>query len=101
MIQSIYYKSIIYEKEHPSSVIREKKRVAISLALLRDTPVLIIDEPTASLNEEMSEIIAKLLHEYAQKGHTVIISSDDLKLQNYSDAIYNIDNLKLNLVLQK
>lgn len=88
-------------KEYPHQLSEgEKKRVAISLALLRDTPILIIDEPTASLNEEMSEIIAKLLHEYAQKGHTVIISSHDLKLQNYSDAIYNIDNLKLNLVLQ-
>jgi ABC-type bacteriocin/lantibiotic exporters, contain an N-terminal double-glycine peptidase domain len=39
----------------------EKQRIAIARALYRDTPILLVDEPTASLDEVNSKMIFDII----------------------------------------
>ncbi|WP_028042648.1 ATP-binding cassette domain-containing protein [Candidatus Stoquefichus massiliensis] len=88
-------------KEYPHQLSEgEKKRIAISLALIRNTDILLIDEPTSSLDDELSNEIGRMLKSYAHNGHIVIITSHDFILNEYADKVYNIDYLKLNIVTQ-
>jgi putative ABC transport system ATP-binding protein len=74
----------------------ELKRVALALAFIINKPILIVDEPTASLNEEYSIIISQLLKKYSETGHIVIASSHDAIILDYADGVYEIEYNKLN-----
>ena len=56
----------------------EQQRVAIARALLFDPPVILADEPTASLDAKAAETVVSLLAEFASSsGKTVIAVSHD------------------------
>jgi ABC-type multidrug transport system ATPase subunit len=52
-----------------------KQRLALAIALLADPPVLILDEPTASLDVRAREQFLSLLAELKTAGKTLIFSS--------------------------
>ncbi len=58
----------------------EKKRVAIAGILAMDPDVLILDEPTSTLDPAGSEDIMDLLEELHHQGRTIIISTHDVEL---------------------
>lgn len=76
----------------------EKKRVALYLALLRKPDVLIIDEPTTGLDEELSVIVSQILKEYSEQGYCVICSTHDICVRDYANIIYVIEHQKLKLL---
>lgn len=53
--------------------------VEIAKAISREVQLLILDEPTAALNEEDSENLLKLLFEFKKQGITCILISHKLK----------------------
>lgn len=53
--------------------------VEIAKAMSREVQLLILDEPTAALNEEDSENLLKLLFEFKKQGITCILISHKLK----------------------
>ncbi len=56
-----------------------KQRLALALALLSDPPILILDEPTASLDIRAREDFLLLLLELKHAGKTLIFSSHRLE----------------------
>ena len=56
----------------------EAQRVAIARALAVEPPVLLMDEPTASLDSERRSDLAKTLSRLAGEGHTVVIATHDI-----------------------
>ena len=56
----------------------QQQRVAIARALCLQPSVLLLDEPTASLDPENSLQLAHILREFANKGLTVAVSTQDL-----------------------
>ena len=59
----------------------ERQRVAVARALLFAPPVVLADEPTASLDPENRAIVAQLLCQMAQEhGATLIVVSHDAQL---------------------
>ena len=56
-----------------------KQRLALALALLSDPPILILDEPTASLDIRAREDFISLLHSLKQHGKTMVFSSHRLE----------------------
>jgi len=55
----------------------EAQRVAIARALAMDPPVLLMDEPTASLDTARRGELAATLRQLASQGRTVVIATHD------------------------
>ena len=58
----------------------ERQRVAIAMALAQQTPVILLDEPTANLDLAYQPAIMRLLRELAEVGKTVVTAVHDLTL---------------------
>jgi iron complex transport system ATP-binding protein len=58
----------------------EQARVALARILAQDTPVLLLDEPTASLDLRHQELVMQLARDQASEGRTVVVVVHDLNL---------------------
>ncbi len=68
----------------------QRQRLAIARALLRDAPVLVLDEPTTGLdNENAAQILASI--RCLMAGKTTIIVSHDLHLVREATRIVVLD----------
>lgn len=63
----------------------EQQRVALARALLLDPPIVLADEPTASLDAASGQQIAEALRQVANEGRTVITVTHDEKLARLAD----------------
>ena len=80
----------------PSSLsIGQRKRFLIALAMYKDASIVIIDEPTASLNQENKEIILNLLQKLKKDNKYIIITTHDDFLIEHLDIVYEIENKQL------
>jgi ATP-binding cassette subfamily C protein CydC len=52
----------------------ERQRLALARAILKDAPVLILDEPTANLDPETEREVLDAIHALAQNRTTIIIT---------------------------
>lgn len=69
----------------------EKQRVAVARALLKDSKLILADEPTGSLDiQNRNEVIQLLRHEVEISGKTVIIVTHDPYIKEQSDLIIDI-----------
>lgn len=55
-----------------------RKRVGLACALAMQTPVLILDEPTASLDAREQELLAQLIAARHGEGKTILVISHDM-----------------------
>lgn len=63
----------------------EQQRVAIAKAIIKNSTILLADEPTASLDQENKEIVMRMLKEYAREGRCVILVTHDLSILDLCD----------------
>lgn len=52
-----------------------QQRLSLALALLADTPVLLLDEPSASLDLEGQQMFFDIVARLRQRGHTLVLAS--------------------------
>lgn len=64
----------------------QRQRIAIARAFIRNTPILILDEPTTGLDAESSELVLLALR-MLMRGKTTIIVSHDFKLVRQANKI--------------
>jgi ABC-type multidrug transport system fused ATPase/permease subunit len=65
----------------------QRQRIAIARALIRDAPILILDEPTTGLDAESEDIVLRAL-ERLMEGRTTIMIAHKLSTARRSDRIY-------------
>jgi ABC-type polar amino acid transport system ATPase subunit len=71
----------------------QRQRVAIARALCLNPRVLLLDEPTASLDPHTTDLLVNLLHQLAQQGLTIVISSQDMSfVRKLFDRVYFMQN---------
>lgn len=63
----------------------ERQRVAIARAMARNPPVIVADEPTAHLDDELSDLVVSNLKTMASSGASVIVSTHDQRVRNLCD----------------
>ena len=68
----------------------QRQGVAIARAVINDPPILLLDEPTSSMDFSSEDDIKRRLTEYA-KGKTVILISHRTSLLDLADRIIVID----------
>ena len=74
----------------------EKQRVAIARAYLRNPEVVLLDEPTANLDQVSKLRTLKLLKQFKSRGIAMIIASHDPDIFNtLQDERLQLDNGKL------
>ncbi|MDR2127277.1 MAG: ABC transporter ATP-binding protein [Prevotellaceae bacterium] len=75
----------------------ERQRIMIARALVQDTPIMILDEPTAFLDiPNKYEIILLLKNLTRQKSKTIIFSTHDLNIAlQLADKIWLMANRKM------
>ncbi|HVD14798.1 MAG TPA: ABC transporter ATP-binding protein, partial [Actinomycetota bacterium] len=64
----------------------QRQRLSIARSFIRETPILILDEPTTGLDAESTQLVLDALHKLVE-GKTAIIISHDLNLIRSADAI--------------
>jgi len=68
----------------------QQQRVAIARALVNDAPVLLCDEPTASLDGATGRGILATLSELARGGRAVVIVTHDERVLSIADRLVNV-----------
>ena len=68
-------------------------RLSFAKALLNDAPVLLFDEPTASLDPQSSRLIRDIILELKEKGHAIILTTHNMdEADVLSDRVAIVDH---------
>ena len=66
----------------------ERARVSLARVLAQDTPVVLLDEPTAALDLRHQEDVLRIARELSEEGRTVVVVLHDLSLAGaYADRV--------------
>jgi ABC-type bacteriocin/lantibiotic exporter with double-glycine peptidase domain len=76
----------------------QKQRITIARAFLKDSPILLLDEPTSSLDSESTQVITEVLNRL--KGNkTCLIIAHQTHALFQTDVIYEVKNGALQVKL--
>jgi putative ABC transport system ATP-binding protein len=80
-------------KNHPRNMSTGQcQRVALARALMSDPPVILADEPTASLDAENGLEIMRLLRRLtAEQGRTAVVVTHDPRIFHLADRILHLE----------
>jgi subfamily B ATP-binding cassette protein MsbA len=72
----------------------QRQRIAIARAVIRDTPILILDEPTTGLDSTSEEAVLEAL-DRLMKGKTSIVIAHHLNSIRHADVVFVIKDSEL------
>jgi len=76
----------------------EQQRVAIARAIVSRPDILILDEPTASLDGDTGRMIIKFVREHILNEHRcIVIVTHDSRIFEYADRILEMEDGRINL----
>lgn len=74
----------------------EKQRVAIARALINDAPIILADEPTASLDGKAGSQIAEMMLRIAEEqNRLVVVVSHDSRMISYAHSVVKMQDGRL------
>lgn len=74
----------------------EQQRVNIARGFIVDSPILLLDEPTASLDEKNRDVVISLIHEAKARGAAIVgIFHDEYVRRQVADKYYNMSYAQL------
>jgi ABC-type lipoprotein export system ATPase subunit len=69
----------------------ELARAAVAVALARNTPLVVVDEPTAELDLASAETLLAAVREAAERGTTFVVATHDPNVLEIADHIIELD----------
>lgn len=72
----------------------EYRRVLLARCILPDAKLLLVDEPTSSLDKESAAIVREILFEEYKKGKGLLIVTHDRELLSYQPQIHELQAMK-------
>jgi putative ABC transport system ATP-binding protein len=73
----------------------EQQRVAFARALANDPPILLIDEPTANLDDSTATGIVGILRLLKEKAKTILVTTHDMRILQLADRCLKMSNGKI------
>ena len=74
----------------------QRQLISISRSFLRDSPIILLDEPTNNLDQEGIKKLKIILEKWKKLKKLVIISTHDDRIINSNYQIFEIKNKKIN-----
>ena len=68
----------------------QNQRVAIARALVTHPTILLADEPTGALDQQMGKQIMELFRNLSEEGHTIIMITHDANIAKNAHRVVNI-----------
>lgn len=68
----------------------EQQRIAIARLFLKDSEVILADEPTGNLDEENASMVFNLLQTLNQQGKSVVVVTHDERYLHYFDQVIRL-----------
>lgn len=68
----------------------QQQRVALARVIIKDTPIILCDEPTGSLDGENAQDVINILKEMSRQDKTVIIVTHDYQIAQQCDRIIRL-----------
>jgi len=65
----------------------QRQRIALAGVLVRDPPILLLDEPTSDLDREAEAGLRDELHALSRQGHTILIVTHSAVLLSVCDGV--------------
>jgi ABC-type multidrug transport system fused ATPase/permease subunit len=65
----------------------ERQRVALARALLRPAPVLLMDEPTASLDSATAALLAEAIAPYLADRSVIVVAHEPVLLPRFNTVV--------------
>lgn len=75
----------------------QQQRVSIARALVTNPPILLCDEPTASLDTKSVGVVMEELVQLSKSDKAVVIVTHDYRLKEYADKTIEVENGKVNM----
>lgn len=73
----------------------ERQRVAVARALAFDPPVILADEPSASLDRQATADLVGILKKLAREGRTVVVATHDPDMLASADTRFHLEHGEL------
>lgn len=73
----------------------QKQRVAIARAIVKDSDMIVADEPTGALDSKTAEELMKIFREMNRQGKTMLIVTHDMEVARKCDRIIEISDGRL------
>ena len=77
------------------NISREQQRVALARLFLKSPEYIFADEPTASLDDENSELVYNSLRDLSYEGKTIVTVTHHLDLADKHDTILRLHDGRL------
>ena len=88
-ILNLFLLGPLKERQPHRLSIGEKKKVALASVMILNPEVLLLDEPTASLDPRTQSLLLETLHDWGPTSKTIITSTHDLTvLREICDEVY-------------
>ena len=72
----------------------QRQRIAIARAIVRNAPILILDEPTAGLDAASEQAVSRAL-DHLMKGRTTIVIAHHLDTVRHADVIFVVKDAEI------
>lgn len=69
----------------------EQQRVGLIRLALRDTPLVLLDEPTAALDDTNAQRVIDFIQDHCAKGGIAVVATHDARLLGYADQSISLD----------
>ena len=83
---------MMFENNGENLPVGIRKRMAFARGMVSDGKIVLLDEPTESLDDKGREAIYKLIDEFKSDGKTVIVATIDDEILKRTNKIINLDN---------
>ena len=88
-------------KRYPSKLSGgQLQKAAIAVALIRDLPYILADEPSGDLDPHSTKLLQNLLSEEHKAGKTIILVTHDMNLASRAKDIYEIVDGNINRIVK-